>query len=705
MRFTEAEIDELFRDIYADPLDPSELAELDRRTEGWAASLQLVEVSLREREGPVQRRSFIESITASSDSDLFAFLAEEVLDQQTDETRNFLLCTSILQQITPELAERMTGVRDGSYLLADLEQRGLFTNRLGDEEERYRYHGLFRDFLERRLVSERSEAEVVGLHIHAASYFETTFQWPQAIHHYLRAGLHRQAARLIARYGEGVVAEGRLGLIDEWLEQLPPKMILGNARLSLLHGEALGTIRGEWDSALGALLRGRRFFDRKGDRRMTALADLKLSTHYHYRGETERSHEAAQRGLSEANSDDYEIRLRLRGNVAITGTWLESLEKTERDCQELVIEATARGLAHFAATGHHNLGLVQRWLGRFTESLSNFEEANRFWGDIPSSPFGDNADFVETLLVLGDIPRAELAAQEGILRTRTWPRPHGEAEYGRACVLIQRGEFDEATRILRRLLAHREILGALAELVVTTLIAALYLAQSRKDDIEAASHVLARMRRDPRLSAPSATAIALAAHARNRCVGECTDALEQLGIWEAKGARFVAACGYVQVAPLRVEHEGKSGAAFALEALTAAEKLGAFPYLRWWLRRYGAISEVLVGEGTGHAVILRVAANDLDYWAPNLVSLLSSLPASSRSEALSLLSSHGTREIAQLLVGCEGADVALPVEQFCGGTQSVSISGPSGPWQFTGTIGTGRRFKSTRSACVYYLVS
>ncbi len=95
-------IDELFRDIYADPLDPSELAELERRTEGWAASLQLVEVSLREREGPLQRRSFIESITASSDSDLFAFLAEEVLDQQTDETRNFLLCTSILQQITPE---------------------------------------------------------------------------------------------------------------------------------------------------------------------------------------------------------------------------------------------------------------------------------------------------------------------------------------------------------------------------------------------------------------------------------------------------------------------------------------------------------------------------------------------------------------------------------------------------------------------------
>ena len=84
-----------------------EAAELERRTEGWAASLQLVEVSLRERRTPEERRALIESLTAKSDSDLFAFLAEEVLEQQPEETRNFLLSTSILHQITPEVAERL----------------------------------------------------------------------------------------------------------------------------------------------------------------------------------------------------------------------------------------------------------------------------------------------------------------------------------------------------------------------------------------------------------------------------------------------------------------------------------------------------------------------------------------------------------------------------------------------------------------------
>ena len=225
LRFTDQEINELFRDTYNDPLDPTELVELERRTEGWAAGLQLVEVSLRERKTPAERRAFINSITATTDSDLFAFLAEEVLDQQTEEVRNFLLSTSILHQIDAELAERLSGIHDGARILSDLEQRGLFTNRLDEAEARYRYHGLFRDFLERRLISERTEGEVTGLHIHAASYFETHEQWPQAIHHYLRAGLTPQAARLIARYGEDVVSEGRLGLVDEWLQQLPAKAI------------------------------------------------------------------------------------------------------------------------------------------------------------------------------------------------------------------------------------------------------------------------------------------------------------------------------------------------------------------------------------------------------------------------------------------------------------------------------------------------
>ncbi|MEO6578824.1 MAG: hypothetical protein ABIO99_08010, partial [Candidatus Limnocylindria bacterium] len=377
LRFTESEIDELFRDIYNDPLDPTELVELERRTEGWAASLQLVEVSLRERGTPEDRRTFIQSITATKDSDLFDFLAEEVLDQQPEETRNFLLTTSILQQITPEVAERLAGVHDGRHALSDLEQRGLFTSRL--DEVRYRYHNLFREFLERRLVGERSEAEVLGLHIHAASYFETTEQWPEAIHHYLRAKLQRQAARLIAKHGENVVADGRLGLVDEWIRQLPSAAIRQNARLSLLFGECAG-MRGNWTKALEALDRARAFFRRKGDRRLEALACLKLSSVYSNHGDTEAAATAAEAGVLLVPPDDVGTRLRLEGNLAITRVWnAQPLEVVVRECQRIAVEAATRGLDHFAAIAIHNAGAIQLRMGRVHDAVTNLEKAAQFW--------------------------------------------------------------------------------------------------------------------------------------------------------------------------------------------------------------------------------------------------------------------------------------------------------------------------------------
>ena len=488
LRFTESEIDELFRDIYNDPLDPAEVAELERRTEGWAASLQLVEVSLRERRTPEERRHFIQSITATKDSDLFDFLAEEVLDQQSDETRNLLLSTSILQQITPEVAERLAGVHDGRRALDDLEQRGLFTNRL--DELRFRYHNLFREFLERRLIAERSESEVVGLHIHAASYFETSAQWPEAIHHYLRAGLQRQAARLIAKYGEEVVAEGRLGLVDEWLQQLPKETIKQNARLSLLFGEACG-IRGDWDRALESLERARTFFARKGDRRLEALACLKLSTVYSNYGDPGRSIEIAQAGTQLVPEDAVATRLRLEGNIAITRTWLtSSLHAVAAECQRIGDEASAIGLEHFAAIGRHNAGCALSRMGRFDVALDNLERAAAAWADAPTSPFGDNSELVTTLLALGRIERARVVAAEGVRRTEPWPRPHADALGGQALVFMTDGRFPEAVSTLESARAHGAFLGGLHAVVDSRLVEALFLA-GREDDIPQVARRLA----------------------------------------------------------------------------------------------------------------------------------------------------------------------------------------------------------------------
>ncbi|MEP6680169.1 MAG: BTAD domain-containing putative transcriptional regulator [Chloroflexota bacterium] len=658
LRMTDGEIGALFRDVYDDPLDPNELAELERRTEGWAASLQLIEVSLRERQTVDDRRTFIRSITATTDSDLFAFLAEEVLDQQTDETRNFLLSTSILQQITPDLAERLAGVHEGARRLLELERSGLFTYRL--DEARYRYHGLFRDFLERRLRMERSEAEVLGLHIHAASYFETTERWPEAIHHYLKAGLKRQAARLIARYGEDVVAGGQIGLVDEWIEQLPEQTVRENARLSLLSGEALG-MRGEWSAALSALQRSRDYFSRKGDRRLMALACLKLSTVHHVKGDPDTASAMATEGLSLVPDDDRVTRLRLEGNLLISSRWQqESVDELKVTCNRIVAEAAAMGLDHFAAIGLHNLGILHRESGRLQESLAVLERAWRIWQlSSPSSPFADNMELVLTLLGVGGVDRAEQLAQAGMAMTAAWPRPHLEALCGRALVHAFRDEFQRGIQLLSPFVNVNTDLGQVSEYCSAFLLELMILQGGYALEVESIAALMRSRPLDPRRSAATMTALALARHAGSGCGPTCgTESRKQLDDADGRGALETAIAGKVKLGIIDLDHRKAGAAHEAIVVLERAAQLGLTRILRPWVRKYGTHVSQLVSARGGPGVVARLLDEDPTYWRSLIPGVLGRVSGESRSVLLGALARHANRELTEGLRAVAGSDVA-----------------------------------------------
>jgi DNA-binding SARP family transcriptional activator/tetratricopeptide (TPR) repeat protein len=657
LRFTDREIDELFRDIYNDPLDPTELMELERRTEGWAASLQLVEVSLRERKTPEERRAFIQSITATTDSDLFAFLAEEVLDQQSEVVRNFLLSTSILQQINAELAERLAGVHDGAGILSDLEQRGLFTNRLDAAEARYRYHGLFRDFLERRLIAERTDGEVTGLHIHAASYFETHEQWPQAIHHYLKAGLTPQAARLIARYGEDVVAEGRLGLVDEWLQQLPSKAIHDNARLSLLYGEACG-IRGDWDNALAALSRARTFFARKGDPRMEALACLKTSSIHQALGSVAEAEIAAVEGMALVPESDSGLRLRLEGNLAVTKTYRTvSIEAVVGELRRLAIRAASLGLEHYEAIAHYNLGVMYRSLGRLDESLASLERATRFWQLEPSSPYADNMDLVETLLVLGDDGRADRTAARGISNTLPWRRANAEAQLGQASVRLRQGRLDEAQTIVEGVAAALPELGSNRTAVYLALADCFIVKpQGLAPTLTLISH-LTNEANDPRYEADVAVALVSLRHSIDSCDGSCHSISSVVSKWDEHGQHFETIKRRVLLAVAAYQHEPSASLERCKEALRRVTETNQAWYLRFFLRPLTALASDLVQSAEDAEGLCVLLEADPDAWRHPTVMALRSARRELRSRLLEALATDPSPETIAELRHATGKDV------------------------------------------------
>jgi DNA-binding SARP family transcriptional activator len=657
LRFTEPEIAELFRDIYNDPLDAAELAELEARTEGWAASLQLVEVSLRERTTAAERRQFIRSITATRDSDLFDFLAEEVLDQQPAETRDFLLSTSILHQITPEVAERLTGANDGPRVLRELTQRGLFTQQL--DSERFRFHHLFREFLERRLTYERSEAEVTGLHIHAASYFETTAQWPESIHHYLKARLQRQAARLIARHGEALIEEGRLGLVDEWLEQLPPEVKSGNARLSLISGEAYG-MRGEWDDAKDSLQRAHDFFVRRGDQRLAALACAKLSSLFSNYGDPMEAARWAAAGQRIVPDDAVAIRIRLEGNIATTKALLtEPLDDVVDECRRIALECGRHGLEHFGAIAHHNAGEVLLRMGRFHEAVVSLEAAAKFWADPPTSPFADNSELVVALMSVGKISRAREMAREGLLRTEPWKRPHAYALVGQSYVHIADSRFGDAIACLEEAARFSPLVGpALRGGIDAALVEAFYLQGGSSAEISVVHQRLSARVDDPRQDAEVIAARAIATHVSTECAGECLAGTAGLAEAKSRGATATALVGEVKVGLLRIEHKRRAGARRAWDCVAEALDRGLAPRLRPWIRLYAVAATSAINVPGGFDCLARLIDLDPEGWRRALIDVLPAAKGSDRVAMLAAISRNADRQTITALQAIDGRDVA-----------------------------------------------
>ena len=77
LRFDASETARLFSETYGRELEPDVLADVTARTEGWAASLQLVQAALRDR-SPSEIRGFIRSLSGA-DQEFYDYLAEEVV--------------------------------------------------------------------------------------------------------------------------------------------------------------------------------------------------------------------------------------------------------------------------------------------------------------------------------------------------------------------------------------------------------------------------------------------------------------------------------------------------------------------------------------------------------------------------------------------------------------------------------------------------
>jgi LuxR family maltose regulon positive regulatory protein len=223
-------------------LSGAAVATLTARTEGWAAGLRLAALSLR---GQADAARFVADFSGSNRY-VLDYLTEEVLDRQDPDVRDFLLETSVLDRLSGDLCDAITGRPGGQQLLERVDRAGLFLIPLDEERGWWRYHHLFVDLLRARLKAERPD-RVPALHRAAAAWCDARDLADEAIAHALAAGQLDDVARLVERHFDTAYMTGERATIQRWLNAIPatltpvrPRLRLARALAALVSGDVEG---------------------------------------------------------------------------------------------------------------------------------------------------------------------------------------------------------------------------------------------------------------------------------------------------------------------------------------------------------------------------------------------------------------------------------------------------------------------------------
>ena len=256
IKFTMDETKEVLRASGLKKLSADSLRELYEKTEGWIAGLVLF--MERSREDSTVAQS-LDKVTREG---LFDYFATEVFKKADKGTRDFLLKTAFLPQVTPAMAEKLTGTTEAGKVLHEMNDKHYFTTRHSQVEGIYQYHPLFKEFLLAKAVSILTKEEVVSTQRGAALLLEESGQIEEAVELFLKAGALNEVSRVICSYAQAFFGQGRSEVVRGWIDRLPVARVEESGQLLYWRGMCImpfnpSESRKTLERALG-LFRGQR---------------------------------------------------------------------------------------------------------------------------------------------------------------------------------------------------------------------------------------------------------------------------------------------------------------------------------------------------------------------------------------------------------------------------------------------------------------
>ncbi|MFN8535443.1 MAG: LuxR C-terminal-related transcriptional regulator [Dehalococcoidia bacterium] len=431
LRFTPNEATAYLNEVMGLDLTAANVEALEVRTEGWIAALQLAALSVQGRD---DAEDFIAGFSGD-DRYVVDYLVEEVLQRQPERVRRFLLQTSILSRLSGPLCDTVTGESDGKAMLESLERANLFLVPLDGRRRWYRYHHLFADMLQTRLLDERPD-DAPDLHRRASAWYERNGETTEAIRHALAGEDLVNVADLVEQTAPALFRSRHEAMVLDWLRAIPDELLrdrpvlcdfyagalLSNGRFE--EGDARLRDAERWlrtvdeGGRAGAVVAGMVVVDEAGFHRLAGSVAVHRAGYALVHGNLAGAEEHARRALALAPQGDDLARGGAAGLLGLAAWTSGRLEEAYQSWEAAV--ASLRRAGHVADALGCTIALadIRVAQGRLSDAKRIFERALETTGEPGGLALRGTADMhvglAEIHFKRGDLP----AATEHLKRSR-----------------------------------------------------------------------------------------------------------------------------------------------------------------------------------------------------------------------------------------------------------------------------------------------
>ena len=238
LRMDETEARQLLSAAGVD-LPDVDVAELTEHTEGWPAGLYLAVLSIRARGLKAKGAATF----SGSDRLVSDYLRSELLGHLDADDLRFLTRTAVLEEMSGPLCDEVLEVSGSAEILESYARSNLFLVPLDANGERYRYHHLFQELLQRELTLAEPDL-ITELLTRASVWCEANGQLETAIRYAQEAGDVDRVARLVELFGVFAYQSGRAATAERWFDWLEAHGAFDRNGVLAVLGAILATVWG-----------------------------------------------------------------------------------------------------------------------------------------------------------------------------------------------------------------------------------------------------------------------------------------------------------------------------------------------------------------------------------------------------------------------------------------------------------------------------